>query len=151
MAPAALRRLRVTDFRDVSMTSFCAALTPPPEAPRAGGLCSAGRPSPVEQRQLGRVAPRLLAGLWEALPLARTLSSSLGPVPALTSESPGPSALLVQRTKSALTTSLPALWICGYVEVLELLKAALERILCDCRNRPRRAPREGRGSELQDI
>ena len=48
----------------------------------------------------------------------------------MTSESPNPSALLVQGTKTMSTTSLPALWSCEYFEVLELLKAALERILC---------------------
>ena len=48
----------------------------------------------------------------------------------MTSESPGPSALLVQGTKTMSTTSLPALWSCEYFEVLELLKAALDRILC---------------------
>ena len=30
-----------------------------------------GWPPPAEQRQPGRVAPKLLAGLWEASPLAR--------------------------------------------------------------------------------
>ena len=54
-------------------------------------------------RQLGRVAPKLLAGLWAASPLARTLTSSLGTEPVLTSESPGPSALLVRVTESVST------------------------------------------------
>ena len=64
------------------MTSFLAAFTASAwDTKSQRSVLVAGRPPPAELRQLGRVAPKLLAGLWEASPLARTLSSSLGSCP----------------------------------------------------------------------
>ena len=71
------------------------------------------------------------------MPLARTLSSSLGKETRVDVRKSWPFGVVGARCQVRVGGSLPALWSCEPVEVLELLKTNLDRILCRPMSRPR--------------
>ena len=71
------------------------------------------------------------------MPLARTLSSSLGKETRVDVRKSWPFGVVGAGCQVRVGGSLPALWSCEPVEVLELLKTNLDRILSRPRSRPR--------------